>query len=88
MAIELDEKVRGRPGRVALASFVSTAIKWYDLFLFFFLFGTAATLIFNGQSSPTLSPAVGTLAALATFGVVFAARPVGRIVCGHVGDAR
>ncbi|WP_214371007.1 MFS transporter [Pseudonocardia sp. H11422] len=71
-----------RPTRVALASFIGTAIEWYD----FFLFGAAATLIFNQQFFPTLSPAAGTLAAFATFGVAFVARPVGGIVFGHFGD--
>lgn len=82
MTIELDGRIRVRPGRVALASFIGTAIEWYD----FFLFGAAATLIFNDQFFPTLSPASGTLAALATFGVGFAARPIGGIVFGHFGD--
>jgi metabolite-proton symporter len=82
VTIELDEKAPVSPGRVALASFIGTAVEWYD----FFLFGTAATLIFNEQFFPTLSPAAGTLAALATFGVAFAARPVGGVVFGHFGD--
>jgi metabolite-proton symporter len=80
--IEIDENVRIRPGRVALASFIGTAIEWYD----FFLFGAAAGLIFNAQFFPTLSPAAGTLAAFAAFGVAFAARPVGGVVFGHFGD--
>jgi len=71
-----------RPARVAFASFIGTAIEWYD----FFLFGAAATLVFNTQFFPTLSPAGGTLAAFATFGVAFVARPIGGIVFGHFGD--
>jgi metabolite-proton symporter len=82
VAIQTDERAGVRPGRVALASFIGTAIEWYD----FFLFGAAATLVFNRQFFPTLSPAAGTLAALATFGAAFAARPVGGIVFGHFGD--
>jgi metabolite-proton symporter len=65
-----------------LASFIGTAIEWYD----FFLFGAAATLVFNSQFFPTLEPATGTLAAFATFGVAFVARPLGGIVFGHFGD--
>jgi MHS family shikimate/dehydroshikimate transporter-like MFS transporter len=68
--------------QVALASFIGTAIEWYD----FFLYGTAAALIFNELFFPTAEPTVGTLAAFATFGVGFAARPVGGIIFGHFGD--
>jgi metabolite-proton symporter len=82
VTIEIDETVRVRPGRVALASFIGTAIEWYD----FFLFGAAAALVFNVQFFPTFSPAAGTLAAFATFGVAFLARPVGGVVFGHFGD--
>jgi metabolite-proton symporter len=73
---------RAKPARVAFASFIGTAIEWYD----FFLFGTAATLVFNTQFFPKLSPLAGTLAAFATFGVAFVARPLGGIVFGHYGD--
>jgi metabolite-proton symporter len=68
--------------QVALASFIGTAIEWYD----FFLYGTAAALIFNELFFPKAEPSVGTLAALATFGVGFAARPIGGIIFGHFGD--
>jgi MHS family shikimate/dehydroshikimate transporter-like MFS transporter len=68
--------------QVALASFVGTAIEWYD----FFLYGTAAALVFDKLFFPNVSPTIGTLAAFATFGVGFAARPVGGIVFGHYGD--
>ncbi len=68
--------------KVAAASFVGTTIEWYD----FFLYGTAAALVFNKLFFPNVSPAIGTLAAFATFGVGFFARPVGGIVFGHYGD--
>jgi MFS transporter, MHS family, shikimate and dehydroshikimate transport protein len=68
--------------QVALASFVGTTIEWYD----FFLYGTAAALVFDKLFFPNVSPTVGTLAAFATFGVGFAARPLGGIVFGHYGD--
>ena len=68
--------------QVALASFIGTTIEWYD----FFLYGTAAALIFGDLFFPKVDPTVGTLAAFATFGVGFAARPVGGIVFGHFGD--
>ena len=70
-------------GRVALASFVGTAIEWYD----FFIYGTAAALVF-GQLffPPNENPLIGTLAAFATYAVGFAARPIGGVVFGHFGD--
>lgn len=71
-----------RPAKVAFASFVGTAIEWYD----FFIFGTAAALVFGVAFFPTLSPLSGTLAAFATFGVAFVSRPAGAIVFGHFGD--
>src|ERR1700737_1123016 len=68
--------------KVALASFVGTAIEWYD----FFLYGTAAALVFNKLFFPEFDPLVGTLAAFATFSVGFLARPLGGVVFGHFGD--
>jgi metabolite-proton symporter len=68
--------------QVAIASFIGTAIEWYD----FFLYGTAAALIFNRLFFPTFDPLVGTLAAFATYAVGFVARPLGGVVFGHYGD--
>ncbi|QCQ93464.1 MFS transporter [Rhodococcus sp. SGAir0479] len=68
--------------RVALATLAGTTLEWYD----FFLYGTAAALIFNKQFFPGLSPAAGTLAAFSTFAVGFIARPLGGLVFGHFGD--
>ena len=67
---------------VAVASFVGTAIEWYD----FFLYGTAAALVFNKLFFPRFDPLVGTVLAFATFAVGFVARPVGGVVFGHYGD--
>ena len=67
---------------VAVASFIGTTIKWYD----FFLYGTAAALVFNRLFFPTFDPLMGTLAAFGTYAVGFVARPVGGIVIGHYGD--
>ena len=69
-------------GRIARAAFVGTALEWYD----YFLFGTAAALVFNRLYFTTLDPTAATLAALATFGVGFAARPIGAILFGYIGD--
>jgi MFS transporter, MHS family, shikimate and dehydroshikimate transport protein len=68
--------------RVAFASFIGTAVEWYD----FFVYGTAAALVFPKLFFPHFSPVGGTLAAFATFGVAFLARPIGGIVFGHFGD--
>jgi metabolite-proton symporter len=68
--------------RVAIASAIGTTIEWYD----FFIYGTAAATVFGPRFFPQASPIVGTLAAFATFGVGFVARPIGGIVMGHFGD--
>lgn len=68
--------------RVVLASFIGTTIEWYD----FFLYGTAAALVFNRLFFPTIDPLSGTMAAFATYAVGFFARPIGGIVFGHYGD--
>jgi metabolite-proton symporter len=68
--------------RVAVASAIGTTIEWYD----YFIYSTAAALIFGAQFFSALSPASGTLAAFATLGVGFLARPVGGILWGHFGD--
>ncbi len=68
--------------QVALASFIGTAIEWYD----FFLYGTAAALVFGGLFFPEATPLQGTFLAFATYGVGFFARPVGGIIFGHYGD--
>src|SRR5579871_737536 len=68
--------------RVVLASFIGTTIEWYD----FFLYGTAAALVFNKLFFPELDPSTGTMASFATYAVGFFARPLGGIVFGHFGD--
>ncbi len=68
--------------RAALSSFVGAVIDWYD----FLLYGLVAALVFNSEFFPNVSPAIGTLAAFATFGVGFLFRPLGGVVFGHYGD--
>jgi len=68
--------------QVVLASLIGTTIEWYD----FFIYGTAAALVFNQLFFPNVDPVIGTLAAFATFGVGFVARPLGGVVFGHYGD--
>jgi MFS family permease len=65
-----------------MASMVGTTIEWYD----FFLYGTAAALIFNRLFFPNFDPLVGTLAAFGTYAVGFFARPFGGVLFGHFGD--
>jgi MFS family permease len=65
-----------------LASLVGTTIEWYD----FFLYATAASLVFNHAFFPDQSSLVGTLLSFATFAVGFVVRPIGGFVFGHVGD--
>jgi len=68
--------------QVVLASFIGTTIEWYD----FFLYGTAAALVFHKLFFPEFSPLAGTMASFGTFAVGFFARPLGGIVFGHYGD--
>jgi metabolite-proton symporter len=68
--------------RVIVASLIGTSLEWYD----FFIYGTAAALIFNKIFFPEFDPLVGTLLAFATYAVGFVARPVGGIIFGHYGD--
>ena len=68
--------------QVALASFIGTTIEWYD----FFLYGTAAALVFPAIFFPEFSETAGRLAAASTYAVGFVARPVGGLVFGHFGD--
>lgn len=77
--VEVDPK---EVGRIARAAFVGTALEWYD----FFLFGTASALVFNHLFFAGVGGANATLAAFATFGVGFLARPLGAIIFGHIGD--
>ncbi len=68
--------------RVIVASLVGTSLEWYD----FFIYGTAAALVFNQLFFPSFEPLVGTLLAFATYAVGFIARPLGGVVFGHYGD--
>ncbi|MFL6793646.1 MAG: MFS transporter [Sphingomicrobium sp.] len=68
--------------RVVAASLIGTTIEWYD----FFLYGSAAALVFNKLFFPEFDPLVGTMLAFATYALGFVARPIGGIVFGHFGD--
>ncbi|WP_235489851.1 MFS transporter [Streptomyces roseoverticillatus] len=68
--------------RIVVASLIGTTIEWYD----FFLYGSAAALVFNKLFFPGSDPLVGTLLSFLTYAVGFVARPVGALVFGHFGD--
>ncbi|MEV0980404.1 MFS transporter [Streptomyces sp. NPDC049915] len=68
--------------RLAVASLAGMAIEFYD----FFVYGTAAALVLGPLFFPAFSPLAGTMAAFATFGVGFVARPLGSVLFGHIGD--
>ncbi|GAA4831530.1 MFS transporter [Saccharopolyspora rosea] len=73
---------RSRSRRAATAAWIGSALEYYD----FFIYGTAAALVFNRIFFPASAPATGTLLALASFGVGYLARPLGAFVLGHIGD--
>ena len=70
------------PRRVAIASSVGATIEWYD----FFLYGTAAGLVFDKLFFNGLDGPAAQFAAFGTFAVGFLARPVGGLLFGHFGD--
>ncbi|HZF15349.1 MAG TPA: MFS transporter [Steroidobacteraceae bacterium] len=68
--------------KAVIASTIGTTIEWYD----FFIYGTAAGLIFGKLYFPNASPLTATLAAFGTYFVGFLGRPVGAAIFGHYGD--
>ena len=75
-------KKSGSDGRIKIAAIVGTTLESYD----FFLYGTAAALVFNSQFFPSMNSAAATLASFSTLAVGFLARPVGGLIFGHFGD--
>ncbi len=70
------------PGQVLFASLIGTTIEFFD----FYIYATAAVLVFPRLFFPASDPSSATLASLATFGIAFLARPVGSALFGHFGD--
>ncbi|CAN7795338.1 MFS transporter [Paraburkholderia hospita] len=77
------EAHRQRQSKIAAASgWIGSALEYYD----FFIYATAASLLFPQLFFPSHNPTVAIIASLATFGVGYVARPIGAMVLGHVGD--
>ena len=70
------------PKRAALAAWIGSALEYYD----FFIYGTAASLMFGQIMFPRGNPTAALLASLATFGVGYVARPIGSFFMGYIGD--
>src|SRR5262245_4466427 len=70
------------PAQVLFASLIGTTIEFFD----FYIYATAAVLVFPKMFFPTSDPTTATLASLATFGIAFLARPIGSALFGHFGD--
>ena len=78
----MSETSVNRPAQVLVASLVGTTIEFFD----FYIYATAAVIVFPRLFFPASDPAAATLASLATFGIAFLARPVGSALFGHFGD--
>jgi metabolite-proton symporter len=70
------------PAQVLFASLIGTTIEFFD----FYIYATAAVLVFPKMFFPASDPTTATLASLATFGIAFLARPIGSALFGHFGD--
>ncbi len=84
MTLGTDQKreLRNRPAQVLFASLIGTAVEFFD----FYIYATAAVLVFPSLFFPKASPASAILLSLATFAVAFIARPIGATLFGHFGD--
>ena len=76
------ERAVNSPGQVLFASMIGTTIEFFD----FYIYATAAVLVFPRLFFPPSDPASAMLASLATFAIAFLARPIGSALFGHFGD--
>ena len=82
MPVESMTRPVNTPAQVLFASLIGTAIEFFD----FYIYATAAVLVFPRLFFPASDPTAATLASLATFAIAFFARPVGSALFGHFGD--
>jgi metabolite-proton symporter len=82
MSATMHPRTVSSPRRVIVASLIGTSLEWYD----FFLYGSAAALVFGKLFFPQFEALTGTLLAFATYAVGFLARPLGGVIFGHFGD--
>ncbi len=82
MTDETPQKQINTPRQVLFASMVGTIVEFFD----FYIYATAAVIVFPRIFFPASDPASSTLASLATFGIAFIARPIGSVLFGHFGD--
>lgn len=78
----IEKRLINTPRQVLFASLVGTAVEFFD----FYIYATAAVLVFPRLFFPATDPASSVLASLATFGIAFVARPIGSAIFGHFGD--
>ena len=77
-----DDQLKSSMRKVALTALAGTSIEWYD----FFLYATAAALVFPSVFFPESDPTMGLILSFGTFAFGFVARPIGGILFGHFGD--